>query len=327
MTAAYRVKLRELQNCYGYAIHVYSESKAYECEFGVLPDGTAGYNYIERPYRQQPGEFAHTIDYVSNRLEEAKSKTNAKDYMDIIQSFIYEDFAALRISSGEEWIIRRSTETEAVPAGCRKIALVIKLGGDFHFYLRHSDGIWSHKPGAGHVTNKSLANSNLILTDSNIDTEARRNVYPDGIRYYIIGKSAIIDYCHKAGHYGSVNKPRPSPTPLQTTPAFTDRAGTVPKTSQTISGTLTGARFDYSGDIDYYAFTPSQSGTYTIKTSITSSTYDVDIVVSNFRNVPVASATGPENAVLTVNLVAGNTYYIKVSDSKNNKGTYTLYIS
>ncbi|MBQ4429007.1 MAG: hypothetical protein II871_04470 [Clostridia bacterium] len=167
----------------------------------------------------------------------------------------------------------------------------------------------------------------MLLNDGNINTAAREGGYSDGIRYYLIRKSAVIDYCHKAGHYGDSDNRRPSSTPLQTSPAFTDRAGAEPKTSQTISGTLTGARFDYSSDIDYYAFTPTQSGTYTIKTSITSSAYDVDIAVKNSRNVTVAEAIGSGNAVLSVSLTAGKTYYIKVREVNNKTLTYTLYIN
>ena len=59
------------------------------------------------------------------------------------------------------------------------IALVNRTDGEgYHFYMQHSDGTWSHKPGNLNVTNKAIYNnstgSQLILTDITLTNE---NIY------------------------------------------------------------------------------------------------------------------------------------------------------
>ena len=119
-TAAYRDNLQELMNCYGYAIHVYSENKAYEYKLTWSEDYVLEYNYVVEPYEQQPGEFAHTIDYVKAKCDEAFSKTNGNDALNIIQTLIYADFKALSQSTGSEWTIKDTTASAVVPSGWRR---------------------------------------------------------------------------------------------------------------------------------------------------------------------------------------------------------------
>lgn len=93
--------------------------------------------------------------------------------LNYLEQKMYGDFAALRNADGNDWTITRTTQTASVPAGYRKIALTIGIERDYHFYMRHSDGTWSHKPGKTNVTNLSL-DTHAVITDSNIATAARK---------------------------------------------------------------------------------------------------------------------------------------------------------
>lgn len=304
-TSAYRNALQYRMNCYGYAIHVYSLA------------GTEA-----SPYKQQPGEFARDNEtYLSLLLDMEDaiygSSVTSTSLLDFMEDKIFDDFDSLNTYSGAEWSITSTTRTSTVPAGYRKIALTVGIGHDYHFYLRHSDGTWSHKPGDGAVTNLSF-DTGVAITDNNIATAVAEGGYDDGVRYYLIGKSAIVDYPHNAVD---------SYDTLYTTTAFRDCAGDTITKATTISGTYKLARFDYANDIDYYEFSPTVSGTYTFTTSLSSSTYDVDMVIYNEAGDVLASDYAVGNPSITLALTANTRYYIRVRDAKSSVVTYTLYYS
>ena len=301
-TATYRDVLKGSMNCYGYAIHVYSLS---------------GGNY-----KQQPGEFTHdnkTFQSLANEQYSAiyGSSATGTSILNYIEENMYADFDDLNTYSGSEWSITPTTRTSVVPSGFRKIALTVGVQHDYHFYLRHSDGKWSHKPGSGSVTNLSF-DSNQIITDSNIATAVTEGGYDDGVRYYLIGKSAIADYPHNNGHGNST---------LYTTTSFLDRAGDTISKATTTTGSSKIARFDYAKDVDCFEFKPTVTGTYTFTTSLTSSTYDVDIVIYDNEGNVLASDYSVGNPSVAVALTANSLYYIRVTDAKDNVTQYTLYYS
>lgn len=49
--------------------------------------------------------------------------------------------------------LKTTTFEKRCPANTSKIALVVDEDEDYHFYRQDSNGYWSHKPGATHVTN------------------------------------------------------------------------------------------------------------------------------------------------------------------------------
>lgn len=180
MTAKYRDKLQYNMNCYGYAMHVHA---------------TVGTD--SNPYKQQPGEFIRDNQSYFDFCLEMYYKFDdlsitSEALLNYLEQKMYGDFAALRNADGNDWTITRTTQTASVPAGYRKIALTIGIGHDYHFYMRHSDGTWSHKPGSTNVTNLSL-DTHAVITDSNIATAAREGRYDDGVRYYLIKKSPIAN--------------------------------------------------------------------------------------------------------------------------------------
>ena len=182
--------------------------------------------------------------------------------------------------------------------------------------MRHSDGTWSHKPGSTNVTNLSL-DTHAVITDSNIATAAREGRYDDGVRYYLIKKSPIIDYAHGDGR-GSA---------LYTPVLFKDKAGDTLTKSATTRGAFTRGRFDFSGDVDCFAFSPAETGTYTFTTSLTPSSYDADIVIYDTYANKLRESVSVGNPNFTMNLEAGRRYFIKIYDKNKNVAEYILHHS
>ena len=214
-------------------------------------------------------------------------------------------------------MITETTASASVPSGYRKIALTVGLNKDFHFYMRHSDGYWSHKPGSGSVTNLSF-DTNVVITDSNISTVISEGGYDDGARYYLIQKAAIIDYAHNTGNAASST---------QTTVSFLDCAGETEVKSTTITGSSKNSRLDFAGDIDFFCFTPTVSGTYTISTTSASAALDssdLNMVIYDTYGNELASDDALGNPCITLSLVANSGYFIEVSDAEEKVGSYTL---
>ena len=303
MTAKYRDKLQYNMNCYGYAMHVHATV------------GTGS-----NPYKQQPGEFIRDNQRFEDLNQERDqylrgpnaTPTAALNYL---EQKMMGDFAEMRSRDGAEWVVTQTTQTASVPAGYRKIALTIGIAYDYHFYMRHSDGTWSHKPGGAKATNLSF-DTCVVITDSNIATAAREGGYDDGVRYYLIKKSPIIDYVHGNGH---------NEDSLYTPFSFKDKAGETLKTSTTISGTSFSAMFDYLGDIDCYAFTPASSGEYTFSTSIDTSAYNVTLAVYDTYGNKLKEIVSTGTSSLTVSMQQNTRYFIEVSDSGGKIRNYTLY--
>lgn len=297
-TAPYRTLLQSRMNCYGYALHVYSRDIA--------------------SYLQQPGEFARDgVAYGVNAddLEEAINESaTADELLDYIQSEIYADFNGLGYNDSSEWVIYETTYNASIPSGYRMIALAVGLGEDYHFYMRHSDGTWSHKPGLNAVRATSFT-SGTTITDENIYYTLYEGIYNDGVRYYLIKKSAIIDYPHGNGHGSST----------YTSTLFMDTAGDTMNKARSII-VATSGRFDYSGDVDFYAFTPSTTGTYVLTSSLSSSTYNMQMRVYDTYGTMIAEETSAGNPTISIYMVAGYRYFIEVYDDNGYVVNYTLDI-
>ena len=183
--------------------------------------------------------------------------------------------------------------------------------------MRYSDGTWSHKPGSTKVTNLSL-DTHAVITDSSIATAAREGRYDDGVRYYLIKKPPIIDYVHGNGH---------NEDSLYTPFSFKDKAGDTLTKSATTRGAFTRGRFDFSGDVDCFAFSPAETGTYTFTTSLTPSSYDADIVIYDTYGNKLKESVSVGNPNFTMNLEAGRRYFIKIYDKNKNAAEYILHHS
>ena len=294
-------KLRYGMNCYGYALQVYALNAS-----------------SSNSHKQQPGEFVQDQESFLGlyyRIDDILNSSNITTALNGIEDLVEADFAQLYNSSdiNAEWKIQPTTASASVPSGYRKIALAIGLGDDYHFYMRHNDGTWSHKQGFANPTNKSI-DTNVALTDNNISTKALEGDYDDGVRFYLIKKSAIADYPHDICSLSS----------NYTTTAFQERAGDTITKARTIYSANFKSRFDYTDDNDYFAYTPTTSGNYTFTTSLTSSTYDVQMIVydSNGSVLAIDASTG--NPSINVHLTANKRYFIRVYDDNDNICIYYL---
>lgn len=116
----------EKANCYTYAL-----------SFGGTP--------------LDPGWLAE--DYSLNKSCLSQQKINTLILKDA--PYLYE----LGLASNQNcW---HNSSKLAVPSNGYKVALVIALGKDYHFYRQDSNGYWSHKRGKGSVCNVD-ASGNLI---------------------------------------------------------------------------------------------------------------------------------------------------------------------
>ncbi|MBR4587669.1 MAG: hypothetical protein IKO30_05045 [Lachnospiraceae bacterium] len=303
-TYSYADELQYKMNCYGYAIEVCGET------------GT-----MSAPYFQIPGEFANdgeTFNKLKQEYQEIHAFSTSNEYLNFIEGKVMADFNTLNESTYNEWTIIPTSYSADVPEGFRKIALVIDMGIDSHFYVRHTDGTWSHKRGQTEITNKSIT-SNVVITDSNINTVALEGGYSDGIRYYLICKSFIPDYRHGNGHGDNT---------VYTPQISSDLAGNVIfKAAKITSGLTKFGKFNYEDDIDFFEYIPITTKNYNITSSLVSSDYDVDITIYNHEGTIIASDSSIGNAYISITLTAGERYYIKIRDANHSVVTYMLYLN
>ena len=290
----YQKDLQFKQNCYGYAIQVYQ------------PEGIPilQSNGLYRGYLQQPGDFAGDAKYTSAAALDAAYgaalKKGSQSLFDFTEERMMADFNNL-YKTNSEWVIKETTATATVPTGYRKIAMVT-LDGDFHFYMRHSSGGWSHKRGSTGITNRSIV-SNVVITDSNIDNVIHE-LYDGPAKYYLISKSAVVEYRHS-------DRDKAFPATFSTALP----GGNSFEKSYPIKAGISTVCIDYKGDVDYFVFTPTSSGTYTIKTTGTNATgsFNMDISVYNTYTKKLISDSLIGEASVTVTLSAGERYFIVVS--------------
>lgn len=273
-------------NCYGYALQLYYDGKL----------GAGGY------YKQQPGMFGTPyFVYPKESPHVLMAKIEANAFIDAkVMGYT---------------MTRYNLPSNGVPAQFSKnqrlIALVTgdyKSDGysDYHWYMQHSDGTWSHKPGAHSVTNLSLT-TKKVLTNSNINKYANEGMYTGGpIRYYLITKDAITDYPHGSNYpdYGS--------EAALSYKNYSYRAGDDFKTSCLIPSSCSfKAKFDYFDDYDFYYFTATWPGTYRITTS---SGYDIDGQIWIKGSTTYSSYDRDSGDInnLKIFLTPGQTVYVKV---------------
>lgn len=298
-------KIQYRMNCYGYAFCNILNDEAHV----VKASG----------YKQQPGEFASLAN--KSKLESLQIKNNPEKLMDNVVSNLKLDAERFGYSITECPL----TSSVAQQYGTSSRLIAVATGvDDFHFYMQHNDGTWSHKPGSSQVTNLSL-NDNVILTNENIYYKANQGAYADGeLRFFLITKSAVIDqphterccvYFYQCSH---------------TTPVYfkhLDKAGDYLETSVGISAGSTNARIDFAKDHDVYYFTATQSKTYTITTTTTSSANLNCYVYDNNSPNRIGTDTNTGQVNLSVSLSAGSQYYIEIYNQSETCVDYTIKIT
>ena len=289
-------------NCYGYA-------------FGYILNGNATITY-NGGYKQQPGEFAST----SNKANTVDNIVlgNPTASMANVVSNMRLDASRLGFTLTE---YSTSSSTVAQYGVSSRLIAVVTGVSDYHFYMQHNDGTWSHKPGSSTVLNTSLT-SNIVLTNSNIKTLANEGAYANGaLKFFIITKTAVVDYPHGARCCLS--------WPCSHTQSALYRkelAGDYLQTSKTKYTGSTAARIDFAQDHDVYCFTPSTTKTYTITTTCSSGA-DLDCKLYDNAGVQIGSSTPIGQVSMTIKLVAGQKYYFDIYNYSKTVTDYTFSIS
>ena len=289
-------------NCYGYA-------------FGYILNGNATVTY-NGGYKQQPGEFASTSNKANTvdnivRGNPAASMTNVVSNMRLDASRL--GFTLTEYSTS-------SSNVAQYGVSSRLIAVVTGVS-DYHFYVQHNDGTWSHKPGSDTVINTSLT-SKIALTNSNIKTLANEGSYANGaLKFFVITKTAVVDYPH--GARCCLSWPC---SHTQSALYIKELAGDYLQTSKSKYTGSTVARIDFAQDHDVYCFTPSTTKTYTITTTCSSGA-DLDCMLYDNAGFQIGSSTLTGQVSMTIKLVAGQKYYFDIYNYSKTVTDYTFSIS
>lgn len=284
-------------NCYGYAF----------CNILYYGDYSG-------KYKQQPGEFATTANKANVR-----SNIVLYDPATSMENVVYNmRLDASRLGYNMTEYTPTGTTVNQYGANSRLIA-VVTGNTDYHFYMQHNDGSWSHKPGTTAVTNRSISSTQenpVYLTNDNIKQLANQGLYAGGkLKFFIITRDAVADHPH-----GIANNT------TQSVLYYKDIAGDFMFTSATLSVGTKQACFDYYNDIDYYVFTPSSTKTYTLTTNC-SSDYDIDGMIYDCNGNIIASSTNVGQINVKFNATSGTKYFIKIYNYKRVPGEYTITLS
>lgn len=298
---SYLIKYR--MNCYGYAFgFIVHEDGPYHSTI----DGTG--------YKQQPGEFAFLSE--KNHIKNNTPTDNPSKQMNYISENIIYDAARLGYSVQEYTPIVQN-QIAQYGTTSRLVALVNTLdASDFHFYMQHNDGTWSHKPGEEDVTNKSIT-SNTLLTNNNIYYKANEGNYSGGtVKFFIITKNTIVDVPHEGGSRNSPPYRQPPYNNNLCTIYYKEIAGDYLETSKTLpfSGE---ARADHLKDHDVYCFEQATGKNYIVSAG------NLTITVYNNDGAEIDPVSGYTNKYY---LNGGNRYYIDVSAIQKAPQLYSFSI-
>lgn len=285
--------LQMFSNCYGYALRMFCSSD----------EGT--------PYKQQPGEFfdktngvyldscsATVYNYSGSRacrdIAYASSLPTAKA---IFYELIEKDMAQMGYSIEEA---DASALSEPTTASKRLVLLVIdnETPYDYHFYMQHTDGTWSHKPGNGEAIAHCLEHTTVSLSNDNIlehaaDNETNptgKNRYTEILCLFYVTKSAVSDFNHSYGHdlYDKYSEL-----------VIADLAGDNFISAQKIrTDTVVEGKSDHQNDSDYFVMTTTQSGSYQIvfnkaeTTDPTTFTWTVSVITEAGHLINNVQGTG-----------------------------------
>ena len=289
-------------NCYGYA-------------FGHILHGAAMY-LGNGGYKQQPGEFAKTDDKDETVINIVKGDPSAS--MNNVVANMRLDANRLGYMLNE-YVPTTATVAQYGTAG--RLIAVVTGSNDYHFYMQHNDGTWSHKRGSMAVTNKSIA-SNVTLTNANIRTKANEDAYANGeLRFFVITRPATWDYPH--AYHCCLDWPC---SHAQSTLYYLDIAGDYFQTASTITSGSKSARIDYAKDNDVYRFVPSTSKTYTITTTCSSGA-DLNCKIYDAYGSLLTQNVSVGQVDITLTLQAGKTYYFDVDNYSKTVTDYTITIS
>ena len=296
-------------NCYGYA-------------FGFILEGQATIT-SDGGYKQQPGEFALTAD--KPNVLPVFGVTNSQTLMNNVVSNMMLDAKRLGYSIVE--YTPSSSTVMQYGNSSRLIALVTGYYSprsicDYHFYIQHNNGTWSHKLGSSPVTNLSI-DTDVPLTNSNIQTLANQGVYATQgkLKFFVITKTAVVDYSHEEGCQcnGPCNH-------TQSSLFLREQAGDYLQTAKQKQTGSTSAKIDFAEDHDVYCFTATATRSYTVTTTCSSGA-NLDCKLYDTYGSVIQSDTANGQVSITVTLAEGGRYFFEIYNSSKTVANYTFSIS
>lgn len=181
--------LQRRSNCYAYAFRFYYSGSIYNLMPGeiALQKGNIQIN---------SGSISETIlnDNDLARIYNSyilKTSYVAGTRIDCMFQLMAADMEALNL---EIEFAGYSYPGQPTDPGKRLIAVVIGAA-DFHFYMQHSDGSWSHKPGHNPTSTKCFTHQQT-LQSSTIDSHIAEGSYLAGPKAYFYINKNIVDTMH-----------------------------------------------------------------------------------------------------------------------------------
>lgn len=298
-------------NCYGYAFRY-----LYENSVTLSFDGG---------YKQQPGQFVYGSNI--NLWENLEESTDELDLMDRVINNLYLDAEMLGFTM-EECLV--STAPFPQYGGYGRVIAVVTGGSisnnslDYHFYMQHDDGTWSHKPGSSAVTNIALKNSadepDVILTNENIMDKANSGLYGTcgtNVRFFYITRDTVIDHLNTYGNaygYGS-------------SIVENDVAGDYLNLAIPFSVTSGMGKTEFPGDVDVHSFVPSYSGLFSINPSMQYNSNLVLFAIVDEYGDEVYSNSGYKQLYINQYLYSGRVYFFVISEGLDDSTYYQINVN
>ncbi len=239
VNSSYDDMLQRRANCYGYAMRFFCAGDTSDLGF---------YGYF-----QQPGEFYHTNP---NNNSFTRVWLNVQRDASVLGHTV----TGITLNPTSS-----STITSHISSSSRLVIMVYSPDiPDFHFYMRNSNGKWTHKPGntaaldTCAVCQNASGTGYVKLTDSNILDHIYCHGYTSATSIlFSTDNIGTVDRCHEVD-YNNV-------TQILTG----DVAGSEPKNASLLevvtSNTFFGeGEMDYNDDIDTWLFQAPATGTYVL---------------------------------------------------------------
>lgn len=298
--------LQHRTNCYGYSIRCYYQGELVDID----NDG-----YLDQ-YKQQPGEFAldDYIPLVRDNIildNPTESMTNVLFNMACDGESRGYNLYYYNLDPGEK---------PKIYAGGHRVIALVTGNTDYHFYMQHRDGTWSHKPGSGKVTNLSI-DDKVPLTNDNIIEKANQGIYTNGeLQLIIVSKDAIVDRSHSS---------RFSSDHVNFYPY--DHAGKFVETAEDIYlDRRRNSQFDYhvgedkeTNDTDVFCFKPTTSGDYRFSVQ---SDVDTDGILGNDNLETLKVDTSSGDVDITYYLIANQEYYLVIYNYNKTYSEYKILV-
>ncbi len=335
-------------NCYAYAVGYYGE---YYCNSAGNIDNNL-YDEVQPGYMSDNQVDSYALstyfdwDSVNNRF--ALNDDGVSYYANAIIDALDTDLQYMFNESFSTNRIFPSSASEIMTGPWKKVALVISsYAVDYHWFIESSDGIWSHKPGSGSVTQEDFGSPATTITAPD---SCNLGIYDHFVGYYKIRIDSIPDpvlspasmtndiYDYEKDNAGDIpsmarNLGVISPgvhylsTDFYCAMEYSSAVNNYDCTDIS-NGKVVTRTFIWDADADWFEFTVSQTGTYNIYSGSCSEDLYGALYSPSGVLLDEDDDTGTGyNFSMSVSLSAGVLYRLCVSSFADDSDTFTYSIS